>query len=500
MIVRLATALCVAAPVAAQAGGQYVADNGGEAIQRGGAFVAKADDATALYYNPAGLLGSGSEVFVGFNVVSMEQSFQRAGEYAPQTIDPGGAQPDYVGDPYPRIDYRASQPVPFVAVRFGRPRYAFGLGVFAPPGFGKRDYPQTVRTRDGDEAPAPQRYDAVSQDGIVVFPSAGFAVRLSDRLDAGLRATLAYARVRSTRVVQGVPNRGEEPGRDIAVTVDATDPGAFTYALGFRFRASDDLEIGGAYAAATTFHAEGVMVSEPGANLQQLAADGGSLIVPVDPGDVRCAPGGTPQAVRACLDMTLPATATIGARVVARDDDGAEIGDLEVDVRWEKWTDASAYRVRVDGRSAVMNRRLDDTAIDYKLRDVYSVRVGASRIVRGAGGRRYHLRGGVAYDTEAVPESWTTLNVDGAARLLVAGGIGIEWARTRIDVGAARIGKTRRQVREMPVANPDDVDLRQQPDAPVPLLPGDELPYHPINTGTYETGYSLVSVALTRRW
>ena len=39
----------------AQAGGYYFSDIGVRAYSRGGAFVAGADDLTALYYNPAAL-------------------------------------------------------------------------------------------------------------------------------------------------------------------------------------------------------------------------------------------------------------------------------------------------------------------------------------------------------------------------------------------------------------------------------------------------------------
>ena len=44
---------------AAHAGGYYFSDIGVRAFSRGGAFVAGADDLTALYYNPAALTRMG---------------------------------------------------------------------------------------------------------------------------------------------------------------------------------------------------------------------------------------------------------------------------------------------------------------------------------------------------------------------------------------------------------------------------------------------------------
>ena len=43
----------------ARAGGFEIPDNGTEALGRGGAFVAKADDPTAIQYNPRGSRSSG---------------------------------------------------------------------------------------------------------------------------------------------------------------------------------------------------------------------------------------------------------------------------------------------------------------------------------------------------------------------------------------------------------------------------------------------------------
>ena len=66
----------------AHGGGQFVGDTGAQGMQRAGAFTAKADDATALYYNPAGLGNvQRPQLFVGLNLVHMAQAFERSGSY-----------------------------------------------------------------------------------------------------------------------------------------------------------------------------------------------------------------------------------------------------------------------------------------------------------------------------------------------------------------------------------------------------------------------------------
>ena len=53
----------------AQAGGFELPDNGAQALGRGATFVAKADDTTAMYYNPAGLARQrGTRLYVGGNL------------------------------------------------------------------------------------------------------------------------------------------------------------------------------------------------------------------------------------------------------------------------------------------------------------------------------------------------------------------------------------------------------------------------------------------------
>src|SRR4051794_23106586 len=78
------------------AGGLELPDNGTEALGRGGAFTAKADDATALQYNVAGLARQrGTRLLVDGNLVLATMEFQRAGVYpdAPSAATPWGGQP-----------------------------------------------------------------------------------------------------------------------------------------------------------------------------------------------------------------------------------------------------------------------------------------------------------------------------------------------------------------------------------------------------------------------
>lgn len=486
----------VLAATNAHAGGQLVGDNGSQGTQRGGAFVAKADDPTALWFNPAGFALGGDLLYLGANVVSYDARFKRHGTYQRQAAE--GGQPDYVGDPYPTVANEAGpQAVPMVAAGFRSGRLGVGLGVMAPHGYGRRDFPETVDTASGAGAPAPQRYDTLDQQALVVFPSIAAAAQVSDTLAIGVRASAGYAQLASSKVVQGVANGAEDPAQDTFVTVEARDTFVPAFAAGLHWKASPRVEVGLVYTAPVRVGAVGRSASVLGAALREPVPGMENYNEPPPAGTERCAPGGTRDALAACVTFALPQTATAGLRYVVRDADDRELGDLEVDVRWENWAKASDTLVVVDGVNHLLGARLADSVVRHGFRDVWSVRLGGAGVVEGA--RTWHVRGGVAYETAAAPASWSRLDVDGNARMTASGGVGVDLGAWRLDVGGAVIAQPRRNLYD--VAGMEDVapSSRVQPDIGVPLAAPDDQPYHPFNAGSYESGYWIASLGLTRR-
>ncbi len=480
-------------PATAHAGGQLVGDNGSQGTQRAGAFAAKADDPSALWFNPAGFAISSPLFYVGANVVGYEQSFRRFGTYAAEA---DGDSP-YAGDPYPLVENEAGpQPVPMLAAGLRKGRFGLGLGLMAPHGYGRRAYAESVDTDRGSGAPAPQRYDTMEQEALIVLPSVAAAVQLTDTLALGVRASVGYAQLASRKAVQGIANNAEDPAQDSIVSLDARDTVVPAFAAGLHWRASDRVELGATYTAPVHIDAVGFSSTELGPALREPLPGMENYLEPVPAGTERCAPGGTRDALPACLSITLPQTATAAARYVVRDDDGAEIGDLEMDVRWENWAAASDYEVVVDGQNHLLGTRLEDTVIKHGFQDVWSVRLGGAGVVRGA--RTWHIRAGVAYETGAAPDSWTRLDVDGAPRMTAGAGIGVELGAWRLDLGGSVIEEPHRSLRDVAMENPSDATARVQPDIGVPLAAPDAQPYNPFNAGAYDGSYWIASVGLVR--
>lgn len=141
----------------AQAAGLFTSDRGVRPLGRGGAFVAGADDLSAIWYNPAGLADAGTTLFADFAWVNFSSEYTRKSQVA----DANGVLRTY--DKYPKVDGTTPfLPIPTIAgsYNFGREKeFTVALGVFAPYS-SIASYPLTVNGQ-----PSPQRYSLVTMDG-----------------------------------------------------------------------------------------------------------------------------------------------------------------------------------------------------------------------------------------------------------------------------------------------------------------------------------------------
>lgn len=488
MLQGLVLLVAVAAPAGAMAGGLFTGDAGSQGQQRAGAFVAKADDPTAIYYNPAGLVKARRfQLYLGANVLDMNLSYQRSGTYLDS--DTGTAE-GWAGQPYPLVEDQAGvQPVPFLAAtqRFGR--LAFGEGVWGPQGMPGRQMPAEVAVPGAtDLAPAPQRYDMVEQEALLALPSIGAAYRVLDWIDVGARVTWGFGNLRARTFLWATPNTSEDPGNDADFTVDASDSFIPAFGLGVLARPAPYLELGLVYNSGLRMRAEGIGIAILGDTVGAM----GTEIEPVGDEYALCAPGGRVGALAACVNLDTPQTATIGGRYILRDG-GREIADVELDVRWENWSAAKDTEIIVDGIAT--GRYIQKTYVRRGYRDVFSTRLGGSYRLP-VGGNPLELRAGVSYDTAAAPVSWTRVDMDGMERYLGALGLAYELGRYRIDLGGAYVFSPPRDVVRVPLTD-DSVPLRVQPDPIQALEELNNQAYSPHNEGHYESSYWLVSAGLT---
>lgn len=495
LTLSFAAATLVAAPTA-RAGGIFVGDNGTQALARGGAFAVKADDPSAINHNPAGLAKlERPAILLGVNFVNQDNGFTRDGRYRDQIVL-FGDQPEYVGDAFPAVTNDVpTQPIPMIAGALPLGALTLAAGLFAPHAAAGRDYPENIVRADGVEVPAPQRYDTIFQKGVAALPSVAIAYDIGGRLRVGVRASWAFASFSSRKYVQALPNDGEQPNLDAIATVEASDPAIFAWGLGAQLQLAPWLEVAAAYSSPIEVHARGTASTR----LPDLLANplpGVEIdIVPVDDAMARCEPGGQPGAIKACLDVTFPPVATFGGRLILRDDDDREIGDLELDVRWEGHSSMDVIRATIDGQDSILGNPVADTVVKNGFRDSWSVRAGGSRLIdTGAGG--LDLSAGFGYDGAAKAIEMTSVSNDGAARISMAAGLALVRGRYRFEVAGLIAASRTIALEDVPVPENVGAADRPQPDVGAPLA-GEDVPYHPYNAGFYYNRYWVLSTGIT---
>ncbi len=217
LVAAAAACAAAAAPVSAWAYGVELPENGAVAFGRGGAFLTRASDPSALMHDVAGIMGlQGFQITLSSNVGVANHCFQRSGVYdgpasgATVNVDGTVFDPMSTGDapyingrtPYPEVCNDTSialAPMLLGTYRINR-WIAVGAGVFAPSTTGSTQHfggpdgvagHPTVTARDPMTgmtymAPSPARSLLYQKDLVVLHPVVAVAVQPLNWLRVGL--------------------------------------------------------------------------------------------------------------------------------------------------------------------------------------------------------------------------------------------------------------------------------------------------------------------------
>jgi long-chain fatty acid transport protein len=178
-------------------------DTGVSQIGRGGAWLARADDPLATYFNPAALVRQSHGVHLGAFMPFRSHCFERLGPDG-RPISPGrdlAAPGEEVCADIPPI------PAPQLAgvVRFHK-RFALGLAFVSPHGHPKAEWPTTIVYTEpgiGDTPhPAPQRYLVVEEEVVALFPTLSASVAILPSLSVGAGFTWGLVAFRYSRMTE----------------------------------------------------------------------------------------------------------------------------------------------------------------------------------------------------------------------------------------------------------------------------------------------------------
>jgi hypothetical protein len=456
--------LCASAGVAQAAGFETeYPDNGARALGRAGAFTARADDPTAIYYNPAGLSAlRGGDIYVGANGLMLDQGFQPAD----RTVDIASRR---VTLEYGRVEQSvAFFPAPFLAGHFdfeGLPGWDFAAGIYGPASNGHRkfddQYP-VVRATDNRGKDAAGRVAGnralhlvpngmlIESELVQIFPTLSAAWQVSGvplRFGVSLQDSIVLAKLR-----QG--SGGEYPGQ---AELDVKDLFAPTGILGVHYAPHPRWEIGLSFRPPIAIEATGK------AKLKQY-----DQCIRAANGDCAADPQLSDQwGVEGALELyeadrktrndavtmsfTNPLWTRLGVRYVHRDaetlaadhaDDGPGLFDVELDYIFEGDGAHQYYDLNFGAEQVNLPAENGEgTFISMPhLKDrrnyqhTHAVRLGGDyNVLPGL----LAVRAGGAYETAVSPEDYTHLDFPSTAKLTGAVGAGLTFDLVDVDLGVS---------------------------------------------------------------
>ncbi len=423
-------------------------DNGSEQEGRGGAWVARASDPLAAFYNPAGLAGQPTRLTLQANISEQHTCFARVQAAGDPTSD-GYSPAAPNGAPYPKVCQSPNFfPNPQLAFTYRvNERIGVGIAVLGPSAVGAATWPQFV---DGN--PSPQRYLLISTNSIVLTPTIGVGWEVIDRLRLG--ASFIFGTAPSVEFQNAAPGQNASPAiasqNDIHNDLKAKDIFFPGFVLGAIWSPTNNLDVAGWYKWTSSVHATGDLTTI--ANDFTLAASKGSTAglqygdtaepechTPPPQGPALCGSGNNAK-----VTVPIPMEAKLGIRYHKpraglpydeheRNPMAQDEFDLEADFTWANNSAFDALRIRFPNGipGPVIGSEIPPNAdVTHAFRDVVGVRLGGDYNLLPD---QLSLRAGAFFETQAANSVYQNIDFDGADRFGIAAG-----GTYRIHVGAEK--------------------------------------------------------------
>jgi long-chain fatty acid transport protein len=314
------------------------------ASARGEAFAATADNASAIYYNPAGITQlEGSQLRSGLYSIYLDPTFQ------PPNTQPNAGQTYTIGKHYNFI------PQLFLTHSFKNSPVSIGLGVYAPYG-GNMDWPQNTGFR------------AVATFGSLKYFRANpvIAFKLAPNLSIGGGVMVDYGKIDLESGLRPLP----QPPNFYRFTGDGWSVG---YNLGALWQPIDQLSFGATFRSETQFTMKGHT------EFEQLTA------------------GIVDTTVPAHADFTLPITGVFGVsyRPTTK-------WNLEFDANYTDWNSFGMTTIYQEGSVPLGGTQNPVVNFDWQPSWIYEV--GVTRYFDSG----WHVSAGYVYNETSVPDTYYT--------------------------------------------------------------------------------------------
>lgn len=320
-------------------------DNGSEQLGRGGAWVARASDPVAAFYNPAGLAGQRTRITAQLNLVHQETCFARA-------AIPEDTTQDKLAGAFPKVCNNGPftlPPNPVFAIAYRvSPKLGIAAAFLTPSYVPSAEWPEQVTDKgSGMSAPAPQRYMLLKRSSLFMQPTIAAGYQVLPNLRIGASFTWGIASMSYAFAATASNSMGANPANnDIRMQVDATDVFVPGGTLGGIYSAGDFVDLAGWLHVSKPITASG--------DLQTKTSSG----IVGNTGQPNCStPGSIPECKggAAHLQIPVPVEFKLGVRFHnanghyegLRDPMLQDKWDLEVDVTWARNSDFDRMQIRL---------------------------------------------------------------------------------------------------------------------------------------------------------
>jgi long-chain fatty acid transport protein len=228
-----------------------VPDNGSEQSGRGGAWVARASDPLAAFYNPAGLAGQPTRIVLQANFGSQRTCFTRIkSSKAANGVNDATNDGVSPGATYPKVCSGAGyNAVPQLAMTIKlTPRIGLGLAPFLTPSSagGTSSYPEFATVGATPNSPSPGHYLLTSQNIQLILPTVGLGVEIVNRLRLGISFQWGIAHLSFSNGLPAVNEDGDTPiANDVKATLNVHDYFIPGFTVGTIWSPSNEVDLAG---------------------------------------------------------------------------------------------------------------------------------------------------------------------------------------------------------------------------------------------------------------
>ncbi len=380
--------------VPASAGGFRLPEAGAKAMGMGFAFTAQANDPSAIYFNPAGIVQlEGQNVMVGVTYVR-----ENGATFTGATPLTGGAS---VSETQKDLDFYLPNAY---WTRKASPNLAYGVGIFVPFGLG-----QEYKNKNASIF----RNQITKIDLLTVVVNPTLAWKVNDMLSIGVGIDFMYGTAR----LEKTPVSAALGGNLYNSRLDG-DGTAWGYNVGLLLKPSKRVKVGFSFRSPFTLDIK----------------DGDVKIRDINgPTSATFFGGATSFDTKGSTTLHMPATATLGVAYVA------DRFTLEADADWTFWHSLSTLDILVRDQIPPV---LVDTFSDKHWKDVVAFYVGGEYRVT----EPLALRLGFRYDPTPVPAETMGPELPDADKLYYCAGAGYTFRNWTVDLAYMYVQRKDRTV------------------------------------------------------